>query len=167
MAAVVEVWESNVMGRISVNVPGPRDTTKKLSVLGKGQRIRIQPEHRELAEEGIRDQQNNPFANGKLSQVGGPERVAPQRDDDFTSDQRFSDEDLAIFFSLSPDDFGTALRELSEANVRRLETLFKDKGGTVAQQEVIREYIEERWPVTSGDTASYREMRQSPQGAAL
>jgi len=167
MAAAVEIWESNVDGRISVNTPGPRDTVKKLTTLGKGQRIRITAEHRELAEEGIRNQQNNPFANGKLTQIGGEARIPPPRDDDFVAPQQFSDEELAIFFTMTPEEFGAALRELSEANVRRLETLVREKGGTVAQQEVLREYIEEQWPITSGDTQSYREMRQSPQGAAL
>lgn len=157
-----EIWESNIQGRVSMSVPGPRQgADRRLTVYGKGQRLRITPEDRSLVEEGIRDVQNNPFANGKLTQVGGPERVAAE-DAPTLGIQQFSDEELAVFFAMSPEDFGSALGELSEANVRRLRDLFRDKGGTVAQQEVINDYIEEQWPVTSGDTASYREMRSDP-----
>jgi hypothetical protein len=162
MADVVEIWESNIPGRVSMDVPGPRDTTRQLTTLGKGQRLRIKPEDREIVEEGVRDIQNNPFANGMLQQVGGPRRVPPIDAEADLGEQQFSDDDLAVFFSMTPDDFRVALDGLSENNVRRLQTLFTDKGGTVAQKEVINDYVEAKWPITSGDTASYREMRQEP-----
>lgn len=161
--ADIEIWESNVAGRISMHVPGPRDTLKPLTVLGKGQRLRISPGDRIVVEEGIRDLQNNPFVNGQLSQVGGPTREKTEAEEELgLPDQQMSDDVLAGFFSLEPDDFTSALHELSEVNVRRLQTLFRDKAGTVRQQEIIKDYIDEKWPITSGDTASYREMRSEP-----
>lgn len=162
MAAQLEVWESNISGRVAMEVAGARPgTTRRLTTMGKGQRLRITVEDRELVEEGIRNIQNNPFANGKLTQIGGKTRVAPEGTE-VLGTQQFSDDDLAMFFAMTPEDFRAALGELSEANVRRLRDLFRDKGGTVAQQEVINDYIEEKWPVSSGDTPSYREMRSEP-----
>lgn len=168
MATAQEIWESNVDARVSMRVPGPRPGSERpLSVKGKGQRLRILPEDRVVVEEGIRDAQNNPFVNGKLTQVGGPTRTPPENVEGFETEQSMSDEEMATFFALTPDEFAQALPALSEANVRRLQTLFRDKGGTVAQLEVINDYVEEHWPITSGDTPSYREMRQGPTGAAL
>lgn len=156
-----EIWESTVDGKVSLNVPGPRGTLKNINAKGKGARLRISPGDRVVVEEGIRDRQNNPFINGKLMQVGGPVRV-PLEEDEFEQDQQLSDDDLALFFTYSPEDFEAALPSLSEPNIRRLCTLFMTKGGTVAQQQIIGDYIEQTWPITSGDTPSYREMRQDP-----
>jgi hypothetical protein len=168
MAANLEIWESNSDARVSMRVAGPRPGTEKtVGTAGKGQRLRISPEDRVIVEEAIRNHENNPFVNGKLSQVGGPARTPPENIEDFQQPQQLTDDELSLFFTMTPDEFGAALRELSEANVRRLRTLFMDNGGTVAQQQVITDFIEENWPITSGDTPSYREMRQDPQGGAV
>lgn len=162
----VEIWECNIDGRVSMDVPGFRPgVSQRLTAAGKGQRIRIRPGDRVIVEEGIREVQKNPFVNGMLSQVGGPSREPnPDRPEEAElGNQQLSDDDLAVFFSLSPEEFESQLAELSQANVFRLRTLVIDKGGTVRQQQIITDYVEEKWPVTSGDTKSYREMRQEPE----
>lgn len=163
-SATTETWESNVEGRVSmtiVNEATGRET--HLTTRGKGQRLRISTEHRELVEEGIRDIQNNPFVNGKLSQISGPTRKPSQEEQEQElGNQQFTDDDLAGLFTLPIEDFDAVLPDLSQANVFRLRDLLSDRQGTVQQQANLTEYIEKTYPVTSGDTPSYREMRQEP-----
>lgn len=160
--AETETWELNIDGRVSMAVSGARGQEKNLTAKGKGQRIRLTTEDRELAEEVIRDSQNNPFINGMLSQISGP--VRERREGDFEEKQQMDDEELAGCFALDDADFIATLDAFSEPNVRRLRTLFKDRGGKVSQQEILNEYIETKWPASSGDTPTYREMDGAPVG---
>lgn len=149
----LEIWESTIPGRVSIAVPGPGGRTKTLSALGNGSRLRIKSEDRVVAEEQVRDPQNNPFRNGMLFQVGGPKVEG--------STDALSDDDLKETFALTGDDFEEVVKGLSEVNVRRLKILTKPVDAARSQVEFLDEYIAEQYKI-GGDTPTYREMTAAP-----
>lgn len=161
MAALkeIEVWENNLEGRVSITVTDGRGRDRQLSIKGKGQRLRLSADDREVAEEQIRYPHNNPFTNGTLTQVGGA------KSESVVTDQQLSDDDLAGLFELSDaPDFIAAINDLSEVNVRRLKDMVKEKG-SVMQSEALVDYIEEKWPASSGDTKTWRDINADPADA--
>lgn len=149
----LEIWESAIPGRVSVTVTNSRGNPQTASVMGKGNRLRISASDREVAEEQIRDPQNNPFRNGMLYQVGGPAGEA--------SADALSDDDLAAVFEMTGDEFANVINSLSEVNVRRLKNLTGPIDASRSQVEMLDQVIAERFPV-GGDTPSYREMQGAP-----
>lgn len=147
-----EIWETTVPGRVTVSVTNSRGRPQDLSVVGAGQRLRISPGDRELVEEGIRDQQNNPFRNGVLYQVGGPKASEP------ASPDALSDDDLKAAFDATGSDFESIVEALSEVNIRRLKQLTGPVDASRSQIEFLDKIIAERYPV-GGDTPTYREMQ--------
>lgn len=155
----LEIWESQVAGRTCVTVTDPRTLrTREESILGKGARMRLTAEDRALAQEIIRDSQNDPFKNGSLRRLNRTEENAPLSDDEL------ADDDLAALFSLGIEDFSAAVDHLSQVNVRRLQLLAEERDASVGQTRHIKDLIAERWPV-GGDTKTYREMQQTPESA--
>lgn len=153
-----EIWESTIPGRISVQVLNSRGRPQEVSILGKGQRLRLTPEERVLVEEQVRDPQNNPFRNGMLVQVGGP---APEPEVDGSlpdTDQALLDADLGALFELRESDFEDAVRALSEINVRRLNAMVDEQDASKSQIDFLDKYIAETWPI-GADTASNAEAR--------
>lgn len=144
----LEIWESTIPGRVSVAITNSRGRPQQQSVIGRGSRIRISAEDRELAEEGIRHAQNNPFRNGMLYHVNGEE----------TSADALSDADLKTVFEVSGPEFEATVAELGEVNIRRLRDLTGPVDASRSQVEFLEKLIEERFPV-GGDTPTYREMQ--------
>lgn len=154
-----EIWESTIDGRVSVEVINSHNRPQTLSVVGKGSRLRLTGEERDLIEEQVRKKQHNPFRNGMLVQVGGP--VAGPREEDGelpNTDQALLDSDLGALFTLTGSDFDDAVRALSEVNVRRLKTLIPTYDAAKSQSDFISEHIESEWPL-GGDTLSNAEAR--------
>lgn len=163
-----EIWESTIPGRVAVLVTDDRGRETTDSVLGKGRRLRITAEDRELNEERVRDPQNNPFRNGMLVRVNRVEPAEPAGPDappaDKPSDNELTDDDLSGLFELESDDFEAAVKALSEVNVRRLLELAKERDAKASQIGFLGNYIQETWPV-GGDTPTYREMQARPANA--
>lgn len=152
-----EIWESTIEGRIFVEVAGERGRTRQEQCKGKGSRIRLTREDRELAEERIRNHEHNPFRNGMLV-------LRNPRADHTSSADELTDEDLVDLFQLDLEDFQAAAAELSEVNVRRLLLLAVEHDASHRQLEFIREHIAATYPI-GGDTPTYREMQARPSTA--
>jgi hypothetical protein len=152
-----EVWELTVAGRVSMEVSGDRGGTKLLTVKGEGQVLRITTFDREIVEEGVIVPSLNPFRNGSLVRVDGHKKT---RTDAASTDELAKDE-LQEMFNLDNVDFEALLPQLSEVNVRRLQTMSKTADVRHAQVEILSEYIAEHFAV-GGSQPSYDEM-MAPQ----
>lgn len=150
-----EIWELTIPGRVNVEAFNPRGGSRTVSAKGKGQRLRLSTEDRLLNQERIRDPENDPFTNGMLIRIDSQATPADKSPEAFTEDE------LLSLFGLPLEDFEAVVSGLGQVPVRRLRALV-DKHGSVAQSTFLVEQIETRWPVTSGDTAVYREMQTSP-----
>lgn len=162
-----EIWESTVPGRISVTVTDERGRETTESVLGKGKRLRLRALDRQINEERIRDEQNNPFTNGMLICINRPTVAAGDGEPEVpvgASDNELSDDDLAGLFDLDVVDFEPAVQSLTEVNVRRLKMLAVERDAKASQIGFINDYIQEKWPVGK-DTPTYREITGRPANA--
>ena len=162
-----EIWESQVDGRTSVSIEDARGKIRTETVLGKGQRLRLTRQERELVEERIRDdnQELNPFRNGTLVHMNRPD-TDDLNDAAVRSEQEMTDENLVELFDLDEDDFAAGLPALSEVNIRRLKSLATEKGSPAKASHVaaLAEHIESHYPI-GGDTPTYREMTRTPESA--
>lgn len=149
---VPEIWEITVPGRVSINVHLPGGIVRNISRKGEGQRLRLSTYDRKVAQESVRDPNNDAFANGMLVRVdlaGAKVNKSPNELDD---------QALAQVFALDDDDFAATLDTLTEVNVRRLKTMCRKAKATTAQAEAIEETISSKWSI-GGDTKSNREAR--------
>lgn len=155
-AASQEMWELTVPGRVFVEVTNHLGRPKTLTVVGRGSRLRISTFDRELAEERIRSDANNPFRNGMLVRTdsGASEPESPEA---------IGDGDLKALFGYSDDEFKALLGDMGEVNVRRLKDLAADPevGATVSQQAIISDTLAERFPI-GGTVPSYDELMRNP-----
>lgn len=149
-----EVWELTVPGRVHVAVTNHLGRPADVTAAGKGGRIRLTTLDRQLAEEGIRDQDLNPFRNGMLVQVAGP------RDGDESN--ALDDTQMAELFNLGHKEFEEILGELSELNVRRLKAMTTPADASASQIRAIDAIIETKWPI-GGTTPTYEEMMAAPK----
>jgi hypothetical protein len=157
MAERREIWESTIPGRVTLEIADAKGRTQTLTTLGKGQRIRITTDDREIVEEGIVEAEHNPFKNGMLFRVdtGAHER----------STEEISDAELAAIFDLGQDDFRSTVTALGQVNVRRLKNMVADVDASKSEIEFLDQLIEERWPL-GGSMPSYDEMQPqtTPRG---
>lgn len=140
-----EVWEMCTGGAVWVTLTKDkiRGTTKEQSVKGRGSRLRISTEDRELAQERVREEKNDPFTNGTLIRIDADQQV----DEMTASTSALSDEQLLGLLSKKQGAvFKKALEELSEISYRRLRTLLKDNGEvTATQQKALQEVYDEKY----------------------
>lgn len=146
----VETWESATEGTVWVWSLDPRTQTyTKIRVGGGGgsKILRLSIDDRMYNEEQVVEENadQNPFRNGMLRHVS----TAGTRDgyvSDIDSTYHKTSEELLEFFEVRDEDpFREAMVEISsELVLRRLKDL-AEKSGTVAQLEILREIIEERY----------------------
>lgn len=149
---VEEVWESDVEGRVWVEATDHRGAPRMLTTLGVGQRLRITPDDRLLAQERVRQRQNDPFVNGMLRRVDADQSNDPTTE----TPDAMSDEDLKLVFSLDEADFIEEVNRLSEVPLRRMKHM-APANASIVQDKILTELIAERYPI-GGDTPTYREM---------
>lgn len=147
-----EIWESTIPGRVSMVVENSAGRQQTISVIGKGNRLRLSKLDRELAEEGIRRPDNNPFRNGMLVRVDGKEHD-PSMDE-------LSDDDLKAIFDLDQNDFQATVYELGQVNVRRLKAMVAEVDASKSEIDYLDQLIATRWPI-GGSMPSYDEMQPS------
>lgn len=153
-----EIWESNIPGRVFVEIVNHNGRPQSISCVGKGSRLRVKTADRQIAEENIRLPQNNPFRNGMLTRV---DSNAGALEGDQSN--ALTDEALFELFALPPADFVLALDQLTELNIRRLKEAAIPQDATASQVEAIQSVLNEKWPI-GGDTPTYREMTADPDG---
>lgn len=153
-----EIWETTIPGLIWITTVNARGATKAVSVGGRaGARLRIATLDREISEENIIDTVNDPFTNGMLR------RIDANRPEPAEGDQSLSTEDLMVVFSKDGAAFKKAVDALSEVNVRRMDAIASDVDASMSQSKYLKETIKERWPITSGDTPTYRDLKAASQ----
>lgn len=172
-AEELETWELNTPGRVSMQIDTEYGDGRRLTAKGKGQRIRLTAKQRRIVQEKVRDKQNDPFTNGKMSRLDratAEQREAAERAgapivEEPPSADEMNDETLNSIFLLDTDDFESAVKALSEFNVRRLKANSTGFDAKASQIAFLNDYIAEQWPITSGDTKTYREMQERPDSA--
>jgi hypothetical protein len=127
----------------------------------EGARLRIAALDREITQEQIVDRDNDPFVNGMLRRVDGDQQAVKETQ----TIQALTTEDLVTVFAKEGAGFQRHVDALSELNVRRMLSIAKDVDATLSQQQYLKESIERRWPITSGDTETYRELKAASQVA--
>jgi hypothetical protein len=138
-----EVWELTTGGRVWVETTDAKGIAKAKSVVGRGGRLRISTEDRELAQERTRDSKNDPFTNGTLVRID-----ADQNEDENTaSTSALTDEDLLkVLAKKQGGVFKKAVEEFSEVTFRRLRTLMRDNDDvTSAQTKAMQEVYDEKY----------------------
>lgn len=155
-----EIWELTVPGTVWVSIVNERGRERAVQVGGRGgKRLRISPLDRELTQERIVDPENDPFLNGALVRVDTRD---PGRE---RSDQELTTEALVEIFGLETPMFIKRINALSEVNVRRMKVMCEDVDATQSQALALKNLIDERYPITSGDTEVYRELKAAQPGA--
>lgn len=146
----VEIWETTTPSSFRLFYTDPKGYEKPLRVGGKvGARLRITTEDRELNQERFVSPDLDPFLNGFLVQAQGPVTL--------TSPHAVANDDLVTWYQR--EDFDEAIEDLNEFNSYRLLRLSDAGKATVKQVETLRDMIQRRWPITSGDTPTYRELK--------
>ena len=154
-----EIWECQIPGRIWVEVRDLNGTPRSLSVKGVDSRLRLSTGDRLRNQERVVDPKLDPFLNGMLLRVDKGAPVEPASPDSVSLDE------LRDVFQLELDDFREYVEGLSEVNVRKLKGMAKEVEATVNQVKFLDDLIEEKYPVSSGDTAVWREMQQASRPA--
>lgn len=148
--AAIEVWEAQTNGRtwVQVTVDQSKGTTKMVSVVGKGSRLRISAEDRKIAQERTRDKKNDPFTNGLLLRVDDDQ----QKDPETASPSALSDEDLKKIFKMKQvSRYTAAMDDLSEVSLRRLVALSKeDDTLSVGMKEKMTEILNQKFGPNRG-----------------
>lgn len=169
----LEIWESQTDGRVSMEVDGEYGRPRRLTVKGRGNRLRITAKARRIVQESIRLEQNDPFRNGKLVRFDRRTEEArlaaeaagesiPKQDP--ASENELTDEQLNTVFLLEGDDFEAAVKDLSEFNIRRLRTNAVAVDAKASQVAFLNDYIAENL-TAQGDTPTYREIQEIPDSA--
>lgn len=146
----LEIWELTLPGRVTMTVTNSRGRPQQISAKGKGQRLRVTAEDRQIAEEGIRNPDNNPFRNGKLVRIDAKDHQ-PAPDE-------LSDPELQAIFELDQQDFQETVRALGEVNIRRLKSMFAEVDASKSEIDFVNELIEERYAI-GGSMPTYDEMQ--------
>ena len=146
-----EIWESTIPGRVTLQVTNEKGRPLTITTRGKGQRLRIAPEDREIAEESVRQVEHNPFRNGMLVRVDKSASHSPSADE-------LTDPELQAIFELEPADFRATVSELGEVNIRRLKAMTVEADASKSEMEFIDELIAERYPI-GGSMPTYDEMQ--------
>lgn len=147
----LEIWEMTLPGRVTMTVTNSRGRPQEISAMGKGQRLRMTTEDRQIAEEGIRSLDNNPFRNGMLVRIDDAKDHVPAPDE-------LSDEELAGIFQLDQDDFQNTVTALGEVNIRRLKSMFAEVDASKSEIDFVNNLIEERYAI-GGSMPTYDEMQ--------
>lgn len=150
-----EVWESTVPGRVHVAVTNHLGRVADVTAAGTGSRIRISTLDRQLAEEQCRDLEVNPFRNGMLFKIAGP-------DQEGDTSNVLNDEAMIEVFNLKPQEFEKILGDLSELNVRRLKAMSVPADAAASQIRTLDELIELKWKV-GNSTPTYDDMMTGPK----
>lgn len=157
MSAKEEIWELTTDSRVSVTVEGPQGRDRTITAKGKGGRVRIKPEAREIAEERMRKPELNPFRNGMLVQITSDGEALPVEPDSGA----LPDDDLLELLNLGEEDFEAAVLDLGEVNVRRTLALAKGANAGIVHVKVLEDVIRERYSV-GGSTRTYEAMMAPP-----
>ena len=148
-----EIWELTIPGRVHVQVTNHLGRPRDLSAKGRGARLRLTTLDRELAEERIRNDGNNPFRNGMMVRVDRPADSA----------DALTDEDLrGAFKDCGDEEFRALLEDMTEVNLRRMKALTREAGATVSQNALLDEVIAERFPL-GGTVPSWEEIMRNPE----
>lgn len=169
---VLEVWENQSDGRVSMEVDGELGRPRRLTVYGKGQRLRILARQRRIVQEGIRLEQNDPFRNGKLIRLNRAtveEREKAEAEgapivEEPKGDNELSDAELIDTFLLEGEEFEEAVKAQTEFNIRRLRHLAVEHDAKASQVAFLNDYIAENL-TAQGDTPTYREIMDTPDSA--
>lgn len=134
-----EVWEMQTGGTVYVQESGKDRATR---VRGKGSRLRINPEDRQLVQERIRKKQHDPFTNGTLVRIDKNQ----QDDPDTASPSAKGDLELVkILTQKQPARFKKSIEELSEIALRRLKDLAEENDVSLNQMGAINEVLREKF----------------------
>lgn len=156
-----EVWEIQTEGTVwvwtrDVRTPGHMQKTRVGGRSGGSRRLRITRDERRYNEEQVIDEMagHNPFRNGALRFVSADDKKTA---DDVDVTYHMTNEDLLGLLEIKDE---TLLRSEvegigSELVLRRL-YMVAEKNATVAQLEIIRTTVEERYAV-GGTQQSIRE----------
>ena len=124
---------------------------------GGSRKLHISPDDRRFNEEQVIEEmgEHNIFRNGTLRFISATDGSIPA---DVDTKNQLTLEDMKALLEIRDEDlFREEVTELtSELIVRRLKNL-AEKDGTVAQNEVLTELIEERWKV-GGTQRTVREL---------
>jgi ABC-type ATPase with predicted acetyltransferase domain len=149
---VPEIWELTIPGRVCMHVHLPGGVVREIAGEGIGQRMRMTTYDRKVAQEVVRDPNNDPFINGMLVRVDIASKKVPK------TPNELDDAALAEIFKLDDDDFVATLDTLTEVNVRRLKAMCRKAKATTVQAEAINDLIAAKWKI-GGDTPSNKEAR--------
>jgi hypothetical protein len=138
-----EIWSLTTGGRVWVASVDSKGNEKAKSVHGRGSRLRISTEDRELAQERTRDPKNDVFTNGTLVRIDADQNEIEET----ASPSALTDEQLlALLDKKQPAAFKKALDDLSEVAYRRMRTLVKDNEDvTASQQKVVQAVYDEKY----------------------
>lgn len=157
-----ELWEITVPGRVWVNTVNARGVSKAISVGGReGARLRIATLDREITQEGVVNPEDDPFLNGMLRRLDADQNA----DETTKTEHALSTEDLLLVFSQSQAKFRKTVDGMSEINVRRMHDIARDVDASLSQIEYLKEAVNTRWPISSGETPVYKELKAAQQVA--
>lgn len=154
-----EVWETNVLGRVWLNVTNKRDEIVPISIT-KGQKLRITKRDREMNQDRIKLPERDPFTNGVFRRIDADQNTDPRT----VSTDALSTEELIAIFAKNGGQFEKAVSALQETPIRRMYVLADDLDATVNQVKFLKELLESRYGV-GGDTPTYRELKRLDQVA--
>lgn len=146
-----EIWHTTTHSRVGVWVTDSKGAESRRRVGGKpGSVLRITKEDREMNQERVVDARYDPFTNGML---------VPVKSSSTPSEHAIPNEELVGLFALEIADFADRIGALNEVNSYRLLRLQEEGKATVAQVTALKDMIEKRWPISSGPTPTYKELK--------
>lgn len=148
-----EIWATTTGGVVWVPVVDARGRENVIRVGDfAGSELRISTIDREVAQSRVRPVGTDPFRNGMLKRIDADQNLVPET----ASTQAVSTDELTAIFAKNGNAFRSAVGQLNEHNVRRLNDLAEPMDATASQSAFLRELIESYKPKV--DEASYRDL---------
>ncbi len=149
-----EIWETTTSGIVYYTTTDSRGHERVRSAGGQtGTRFRITTVDRELNQDAIVNDADDPFHNGWLRRAD----VDQNLDERTATDQALTTEELMAVFAKSGNAFQSAVRKLNERNVRRLREMVELVDASQSQQSFLSSHIEENYR-QQGSMPSYDEL---------
>jgi hypothetical protein len=142
-----ETWEVTTAGRVWLQTttftrhgqPNLKDVS--LGPNKVGAKLKISVADREMNQEKVANEANDPFRNGLLVRVDASQQANPET----ASTDAVATKDLLAIFSKNGNAFQSAVKQLGEVPVRRMRELANQVDATAKQVEFLDALIEERY----------------------
>jgi len=143
-AQTMETWESTTSGRVWLQTTTytrhGQPLVKDISVGPNkvGAKIKISTADREMNQEQVADERNDPFRNGLLVRVDKDQ----QQDPATQSSEAIPAKDLLAIFGKNGNAFHAAVNKLGEVPLRRLRAMADEIDATAKQVEYLDDRIQ-------------------------